>query len=123
VNSSVFVYGTLMEGQSQEGLLSGLERTAATTRGSLWDLPAGYPALASGHDVVHGELVAGVEPRRLVLLDAYEGVDEGLYKRVEIEVQVGLRAEAAWAWLMDDPRSRGGRRLRSGRWHPTRRRG
>lgn len=123
MNASLFVYGTLMEGQAQEGLLAGLARTSASTRGALWDLPAGYPALSPGSDVVHGELVAGLEDRMLALLDRYEGVDEGLFERVEIEVKVGLRASAAWVYVMNDPRRRGARRVVSGRWVQTRRRG
>jgi len=123
VESALFVYGTLMAGQVQEGLLAGLSRVAASTRGTLWDLPAGYPALSEGGGEVHGELVHGVDERRLALLDGYEGVDEGLYRRVEIEVRVGLRAEVAWAYVMDEPRRHGGRQVQSGRWHPTRRRG
>lgn len=123
MNTSLFVYGTLMQGQAQDGLLAGLPRTAASTRGTLWDLPAGYPALSGGTEVVHGELVTGLDERLLELLDRYEGVDEGLYERVEIELSVGLRAEAAWAYVMEDPRRRGGRRVPSGRWQPTRRRG
>lgn len=123
MNTSLFVYGTLMQGQDQEGLLSGLERTAATTRGTLWDLPAGYPALGPGSDRVHGELVAGIEPGRLAVLDDYEGVAQGLYQRVEIEVTVGLKAHVAWAYVMEDPRRQGGRRILTGQWQPRRRRG
>ncbi|MEM6929436.1 MAG: gamma-glutamylcyclotransferase [Myxococcota bacterium] len=123
MTSALFVYGTLMEGQSQAGLLGGLPRRAGTVRGTLWDMPAGYPALGPGVEVVHGEIVSGVDERRLFVLDAYEGIDEGLYRRVEVEVQIGLRVEGAWAYRMDDPRLRGGRKVVSGRWHPTRRRG
>ncbi len=123
MSGSLFVYGTLMEGESQAGLLGGLARRPATVRGTLWDLPAGYPALGPGSDVVHGEVISGVDERRLAVLDAYEGVDEGLYQRVEIDVHVGLRLEAAWVYVMDDPRLRGGRKVPSGRWHATRRRG
>ncbi|MEN0068280.1 MAG: gamma-glutamylcyclotransferase family protein [Myxococcota bacterium] len=124
MNTSLFVYGTLMQGQDQEGLLAGCERIAATTRGRLYDLPAGYPALSlQGADRVYGELVRNLDVRRLVLLDDYEGVDQGLYERVEIEVHVGLKAESAWAYVMDDPRSIGGRRIVKGRWQPSRRRG
>jgi gamma-glutamylcyclotransferase (GGCT)/AIG2-like uncharacterized protein YtfP len=71
---------------------------------------------------VHGELVAVPSDRLLGLLDSYEGVDEGLYRRVEIDVTVGLRSQRAWAYVMDDPRARGGRLLRDGRWPGVRRR-
>jgi gamma-glutamylcyclotransferase (GGCT)/AIG2-like uncharacterized protein YtfP len=92
-------------------------------RGALWRLPAGYPALClEGDDLVHGELVDAPDPRRLALLDRYEGVDEGLYRRARVEVVVGLRPMSAWAWVMEDPRARGGRRLPDGRWRSLRRR-
>lgn len=123
MNDALFVYGTLMTGQAQEGLLAGCPRRPASVRGTLWDLPAGYPALGPGDDVVHGEVISEIDVRRLGVLDTYEGVDQGLYRRVEIEVQVGLRREAAWVYLMDDPRLRGGRKVPDGRWQPTRRRG
>lgn len=119
----VFVYGTLMSGGGQEGLLSGLGRRPAVVRGSLWDLPAGYPALClDGDGEVHGELVDAPGARRLALLDRYEGVEDGLYERVRVTAIVGLRPAAAWAWVMADPRVRGGRRVPSGRWRAIRRR-
>jgi gamma-glutamylcyclotransferase (GGCT)/AIG2-like uncharacterized protein YtfP len=119
----LFVYGTLMTGASQAGLLAGLGRTTAMVRGSLWSLPAGYPALClEGDDRVHGELVDPPSPRLLELLDRYEGVDEGLYRRVRVEVIVGLRPGTAWAWVMDAPRLHGGRAIPEGRWRAVRRR-
>lgn len=119
----LFVYGTLLSGGSAASLLGYAPRREATVRGTLYQLPAGYPALAlAGDGVVHGELVDVNDPALLRLLDHYEGVDEGLYRRVEVEAVVGLRREPAWAWVQDDPRLRGGRRVIGGRWtHPRRR--
>lgn len=115
--TDVFVYGTLMKGHVQGGLLTRYPRQAATTTGRLYRLPAGYPALQRGADGrVQGELVRGVDARVLSLLDQYEGVDEGLYERVEIDVVCSLRTFAAQAWVMSDPESRGGIWIRSGRW-------
>lgn len=116
----LFVYGTLLTGEDQAGLLGQASRIPATTRGTLWGLPAGYPALAGGHGVVHGELVTLADRRLLEILDRYEGVDEGLYRRVRIDVLVGLRTQIAWAYRMENPRARGGRLLRSGRWRSLR---
>ncbi len=119
----IFVYGTLMSGRGQEGLLAGLGRRTAHVRGTLWDLPAGYPALRlDGSGLVYGELVDPPGGRRLALLDHYEGVHEGLYKRVTVEAVVGLRPEPAWAWVMDNPQRRGGRAIPEGRWRAIRRR-
>lgn len=120
MTTSLFVYGTLMRGAAQAGLLGRSKRSPATTRGSLWDLPAGYPALSAGTDLVHGELVELDDARVLHVLDTYEGVPEGLYTRTEVDVLVGLRSERAWTYMMSDPRARGGRRLPDGRWTPIR---
>ena len=118
--TALFVYGTLMSGQAQAGLLGSCRRTAATARGTLWDLPAGYPALSDGDGVVHGELVELDNPAVLTLLDRYEGVDEGLYHREQIEVVVGLRRVSAFAYRMANPRLRGGLPVTSGRWKAPR---
>lgn len=117
----LFVYGTLLSTGAQGGLLQGLRRAEACVRGSLWRLPAGYPALQLGPDgLAHGELVYSPGPRLLGLLDHYEGVADGLYRRVEVLVVVGLLQERSWAYVMDNPRLRGGRRIVSGRWVPRR---
>ncbi len=65
---------------------------------------------------MHGELVREVDEARLRLLDQYEGVAEGLYRRVQRDVDLGLRRERAWVYVMDHPVRRGGRLLTEGRW-------
>ncbi len=115
----LFVYGTLMSTGAQRGLLADLPRVAAWVNGQLWSLPAGYPALVPGHEgVVHGELVAPPDAGRLSVLDAYEGVSEGLYARVLLSVRAGTATRLAWAWVMANPEKRGGRLIASGRWKP-----
>lgn len=118
----LFVYGTLMQGGSNAAVLVGLRREAATARGLLYDLPAGYPALAVGDGVVHGELVHDVSDAVLAILDRYEGVAEGLYQRVDAPITVGARTVVGQLYLMTDPAERGGRLVRSGRWRVLRRR-
>jgi len=116
------VYGTLTSSGPQGALLSHLRREPARIRGELWALPAGYPALVlrSTSSFVHGELVAPPGDRILDLLDLYEGVAEGLYVRQVVDVLVGLKAEPAWAYVMDAARARTGVRLPDGRWHGPR---
>ncbi|MEQ1572535.1 MAG: gamma-glutamylcyclotransferase family protein [Myxococcota bacterium] len=120
MSQPLFVYDA---GGPTAGLLGKLPRRQATARGTLYALPAGYPALVLlGDDRVHGELVDGVDHRLLGLLDAYGGVHEGLYSRVTIDVHYGLRSAAAWAYVLDAARARAGRRLPGGRWvSPVRR--
>lgn len=114
---ALFVYGTLQHGEAQAGLLASLGRRAARVRGRLFHLPAGYPALQlGGSDLVHGEIVDAPDGRLLTLLDTFEGVSDGLFRRVEVSVLLGLTTERAWAYVMDNPARRGGRRLPKGRW-------
>ena len=116
----VFVYGTLLRGQSAEGYLSGLRRWPATTHGRLYRAPAGYPALV--HDpsggAVQGEVIRLDSAGRLAVLDLYEGVPEGLYVRRRIPVQSMDRPGEAWAWVIDAATARVRRYvpLRTGDW-------
>ncbi len=123
MTASLFVYGTLLAGERTAGLLRGRLRQKARVRGQIFRLPAGYPAMKlGGNDFVHGELVQDCDERILDLLDQYEGVNDGLYKRVEVTALCGLERVEAWAWIMDDPYLRGGRLIESGRWTVGRRR-
>jgi gamma-glutamylcyclotransferase (GGCT)/AIG2-like uncharacterized protein YtfP len=114
---ALFVYGTLMTGGQRALLLRGLTRRPASVRGALYHLREGYPAMdPEGDGVVHGELVDPPAPALLALLDHYEGVDEGLFQRVEVTVRLPLARATAWAWVMRRPDQRGGVAVPSGRW-------
>ena len=119
----LFVYGTLRSDAKQSVLLAGCPRKKATVLGTLYSLPAGYPALCPvGSNTVHGELVEGIDEARLQILDAYEGVAEGLFRRERIAADWGLQRTEAWVYVMDAPHHHGGQPLPSGRWRRTRRR-
>lgn len=119
----LFVYGTLMSGGSAEAMVGRRRRGPAWTRGRLFHLPAGYPALdPTGSGRVFGEWVDPVPAARLVLLDQYEGVDEELFERVVVDVSTDAATFPAWAWVMRDPASRGGVLVPSGRWRSVVRR-
>ncbi len=124
VEQPLFIYGTLLSAYDAGGFLTGIPRVEAKTRGELFDLPSGYPALRPiGTEWVYGELTQRpIDLRLLGILDVYEGVPEGLFRRVVVDAHVGLRSFAAWAFVMDDPAARGGRPLPNGRWRPVRRR-
>jgi gamma-glutamylcyclotransferase (GGCT)/AIG2-like uncharacterized protein YtfP len=112
----LFVYGTLLSNGAQAALLPG-RRRPGWVHGTLYGMPAGYPALVpGGSDPVYGEWLDPVPPRVLSMLDAYEGVDQGLYQRVEIDVHTTRVRFRAWAWAMEQPAKAGGVRIRSGRW-------
>lgn len=120
----LFVYGTLMTGCDAEGLLRGLRRWPARTRGRLYRMRAGYPALvmdpAAGW--IEGELVELDTPGRLVVLDNFEGVGEGLYAREAIRVAYQGRSATCWAYVMSakQVRDRKGALLKSGSWRRLR---
>ncbi len=102
----LFVYGSLLLGQRSDGYLGGLERWPARVQGALYRLPAGYPALVVHRSVipgaswVQGELVALEHARRLTVLDLYEGVGRGLFRRELHQVQSGQRSVHAWVYTM-----------------------
>jgi gamma-glutamylcyclotransferase (GGCT)/AIG2-like uncharacterized protein YtfP len=83
----LFVYGTLRAGGSADELLAGCDRVAqATVAGTLYDIDGQYPALVlAGQGRVEGE-VWRCPVDRLPALDAYEGVDDGLFRRVGVQV-------------------------------------
>lgn len=118
----LFVYGTLMRGGERAGLAGRGRRGAAWIHGTLYDLPAGYPAITlGGEGRVHGEWCDPVSDTQLRLLDLYEGVDEGLYRRVLTDVHTRTATFRAWVWVMEDPLAHGGRAIPSGRWRAVRR--
>ncbi len=86
-------------------------------RGTLYHLPAGYPALKlEGDQWVHGELLHTPDERLLRILDLYEGVHERLFERVEAEALVGLVRHPVWVYVMRNPKTRGGILIPGGRW-------
>ena len=123
-DTPLFVYGSLLLGQRADGYLGGLERWPARVQGTLYRLPAGYPALVVNRSVVpgaswvQGELVALDHARRLTVLDLYEGVERGLFKRELHQVQSGQRSVHAWVYTMSEGavRATGGTVLRGGDW-------
>ena len=117
----VFVYGTLRSDAPNSAMLGPRRREQATVRGALFSLPAGYPAVRSGEGTVHGELVYDIDEHVLGVLDHYEGVDRGLYRRIQADARVGLDRVRCWLYVMDRPEDKGGRPVPSGRWRVRRR--
>jgi gamma-glutamylcyclotransferase (GGCT)/AIG2-like uncharacterized protein YtfP len=129
----LFVYGTLMStaagalGRVQRGQLARESRSLgpATTAGArLYDLGR-YPGLVESSqvsDVVHGEMVALLNPQRtLAWLDAYEGViadnpNASDYARLQRPVRLARGREfTAWVYVfLRDVAHR--RTIAGGRW-------
>lgn len=122
--NELFVYGTLLRGAPQGAFLAHLPRTDAWMAGTMFRMPAGYPAvIPSREGRVFGELVSGIDDRMIVLLDRYEGVHEGLYVRQKLDVLVGLLRRPAFVYVGVEPERHGGKRVESGRWRQAVRRG
>jgi len=122
VTTALFVYGAMLRDGAQAAMLGDRRRRPARARGTLYDLPAGYPALTRGDGEVFGELIEPVDESLLRLIDHYEGVHEGRMVRAIRRVHVDTTHVQAWMYLMDNPRQYGGRPIASGRWRGARRR-
>ena len=110
VQVELFVYGSLMSGQSAAGLLGAHARRPATMRGHLWRLPAGYPLLVLDPNgpAVRGEVVQLDDAAALHLVDVYEGVGSGPYQRLRAPVgsaRAGAPSVDVWVYAVTDPRS------------------
>jgi gamma-glutamylcyclotransferase (GGCT)/AIG2-like uncharacterized protein YtfP len=118
---NLFVYGTLRAGGSAAGLLDGCEWLGrATVHGILYDIDGRFPALVLyGEDSpVHGD-VWRCPARFLPSLDRYEGVAEGLFRRVAAEVDTAGGRTPCWLYTAGPALSRKlsfDRRIVSGEW-------
>jgi len=113
----VFVYGTLLRGQSNHGYISAARLAAeqASVEGRLYDTGNGYPALRIGiageGGRVYGELY-DVNEEALAALDALEdyygpGDRRNEYERVRVEVRTDRGSVSSWTYAYStDPKGR-----------------
>jgi gamma-glutamylaminecyclotransferase len=110
----LFVYGLLLQGEREHGLLEGaqlLGEAQTAPEHTLVDLSF-YPALLMGGNVaVVGELYSVSRELRFKL-DVHHQCP-ALFRRVSVNLADGTRAET---YAMDDDKVRGKRRLRGGSW-------
>lgn len=85
----VFVYGTLTDRDRVEALLDRYELGSRVVLRGLRRVEGQYPTLAPGGEC-EGRLLETPEIDRL---DAYEGVESGLYLRVSVPVDDGESAD------------------------------
>ena len=128
-DAPLFVYGSLMRGQQADGYLADRRIVQATTLGRLYRVPAGYPALVADRSgqPIFGELVLDPTPGLFTVLDLYEGVPNGLYRRELVQVKrlddgastspgqqqaLFARTLRAWAYVVSDSQAR------ARRYHP-----
>lgn len=91
----LFVYGTLLPGESNAHVLTGAVRIGPVVTTASFDLVdlGEYPALrAGGHTAVTGELFL-VDPWQLAVLDEFEG-HPTLFVRGEVALADGGTAQA-----------------------------
>jgi gamma-glutamylaminecyclotransferase len=117
----IFVYGTLRTGGAAHDALRGCEHVAsATVPGTLYDIDGRFPALMLyGGTAVRGE-VWRCPDALLPRLDAYEGVESGLFRRVGVRVG----EHACWTYVAGPALARqltAARRLHDGDWLGRRR--
>ena len=122
----VFVYGTLLSGESRHGHLMEFDpvaQDAARARADLLDLGS-YPGLIPGAGSVRGELYGFADVDAvLASLDQIEGYGAGepsLYNRVVLQVESAGGTQ--WAWTYAYARE-GGTPIPSGDWREHRSRG
>jgi gamma-glutamylcyclotransferase (GGCT)/AIG2-like uncharacterized protein YtfP len=103
----IFVYGTLLPGQSRWQFLRPCvvdEGQPATVEGVLFDTGLGYPAAVfAGDGRVHGrlfELVAERVDESLAALDLVEHTADEYYRRVVVHTDAG---QSAWAYEYTGP--------------------
>lgn len=109
--SEVFVYGTLLPGQVNYQHIASMVSSSSTakTRGRLFHLPYGYPAMqATGEGWVRGELLSFKVPveRALEVCDVIEGYmpedeEASLFIRVVRPVEPeSSKARHAWCYCL-----------------------
>lgn len=105
---TVFVYGTLKPGEANYQkycVRKVVSAQRATTRGQIFALPMGYPAMTLGASLVHGYLLSFADSRILSELDELEDyqstrkISENLYNRQQVEVFNLQEVSLAWAWV------------------------
>lgn len=125
----IFVYGTLKPGEVNyrlycEGKVADAQEAIAF--GQLFSLPAGYPAMTDGEDLVYGTLLSFSEESILQDLDQLEGFDpqrpelENEYQRKVTEVY-DLNHQllgTCWTYVMTTSQTRAlnGIRITEGKW-------
>ena len=127
--NALFVYGTLKRGFANHRLVShAREMLKAKTKGTLYELPYGYPAMTlDGDGIVYGELMIFDNIRDVLSatdwLEDYrpDDPDGSLFVRVVIEVELeDKRKMRAWTYIaggkLKDKLPKIGRVIKDGNW-------
>ena len=113
--SGFFVYGTLLSGLRNHGVIASNGLTCcvpAKCNGMLYDTNAGYPAMKlaqSNLNFVNGEYIVPSDLEKVIRkVDCLEGFSdflakENLYDRRLIQVEVHDHSELAWIYVYTNP--------------------
>lgn len=96
----LFVYGTLRRGQPNAAMLNACEYIGeGSVGGVLYNIDNKHPALVLyGTAPITGE-VWRCPNAMLSTLDQFEGVDDGLYRRVGVEVTLTQTNDVVPSWI------------------------
>ena len=122
----IFVYGSLLKDfWNHDRVLKNRVRCIekGTIKGELYHLPAGYPAITSGENLIHGEICTLSHNKHLKSIDLLEGYtgDEkiDLYTREKrtVTLQDGSTTEC-WVYIYMDENyvKRKGKYIEHGDW-------
>ena len=126
----IFVYGTLKPGEINYPYCADqvIEATRVYTKGRLYDLPLGYPAMTPGTERVDGFLLVLANPSCLEILDQLEDYhpdkqpqDNEYYRQKTLVYRSGEPIGEAWGYFMAAQKigQLGGVWLPSGWWTGT----
>ena len=104
----LFVYGTLRSNGAGASLLADGELIGeGSVGGVLYDIDGAYPALVLyGETPVRGEVWRCPAPV-LLTLDEYEGVSDGLFRRIGVEVEMeDASVKGCWTYVAGPKLSR-----------------
>ena len=110
----LFVYGTLLSGETSHALLDGAVALGPARTVAAFDLfeLGPYPGLVAGGTTAIAGEVYELTVTHLAAIDVHEEVPR-LFKRVMIELEDGRRADT---YVLERDQVRGRRRIRSGDW-------
>jgi gamma-glutamylcyclotransferase (GGCT)/AIG2-like uncharacterized protein YtfP len=125
----VFVYGTLKPGEDNyENFCKDkyITKQSAWVKGSLYDLPMGFPAMVESDEFVRGVLYHFKDENALLCIDQLEGYDprynqdRNLYERKIVDVYDNDKKPItrAWAYYMTLARALtlNGKKVENGNW-------
>jgi gamma-glutamylcyclotransferase (GGCT)/AIG2-like uncharacterized protein YtfP len=103
----LFAYGTLRRDGASASMLRDCEFIGAgTVNGVLYNIDNQFPALVLyGNAPVSGD-VWRCPAAMLPTLDAYERIEEGLFRRIGVNVEVGEGEIASWVYVAGSGLSR-----------------